>query len=73
MAGNLAEWVSDWHGGYPSGDQTDPRGPSSGTERVVRGGSWRQSNPADFTTTLRARDVPTATNAAYGFRCIWTP
>ena len=73
MAGNLAEWVSDWHGGYPSGDQTDPRGPSSGSMRVVRGGSWRESNPNAFTTTARGGDVPTATNAAYGFRCIWTP
>jgi len=73
MAGNLAEWVSDWDGAYPSSDQMDPRGPSSGSMRIVRGGSWRQSNPSDFTTTARARDVPTATNAAYGFRCIWTP
>jgi formylglycine-generating enzyme len=73
MAGNLAEWVSDWHGAYPSSDQTDPRGPSSGSMRVVRGGSWRDSNPSAFTTTARGSDVPTATNAAYGFRCIWTP
>lgn len=73
MAGNLAEWVSDWHGGYPSGDQTDPRGPSSGTQRVLRGGSWRESNPSAFTTTARGSDVPTARNAAYGFRCVWTP
>ncbi|TAK20558.1 MAG: hypothetical protein EPO40_31355 [Myxococcaceae bacterium] len=73
MAGNLAEWVSDWHGGYPSGDQTDPRGPSSGTQRVLRGGSWRESNPSAFTTTSRGSDVPTARSAAYGFRCVWTP
>ncbi len=73
MAGNLAEWVADWHGAYPSGAQSDPRGPSSGTERVVRGGSWMQSTPSAFTATARASAPPTTASAAYGFRCIWTP
>lgn len=40
MHGNVWEWVQDWFGDYPSGHVTDPTGPSSGSYRVVRGGSW---------------------------------
>ncbi len=40
MLGNVWEWCSDWKGDYPSGSVTDPRGPSSGSCRVYRGGGW---------------------------------
>ena len=40
MLGNVWEWVQDWYGEYPSGSVTDPSGPSSGSFRVIRGGSW---------------------------------
>jgi formylglycine-generating enzyme required for sulfatase activity len=40
MAGNMWEWCWDWHASYPSASQTDPRGPASGSNRVIRGGSW---------------------------------
>jgi formylglycine-generating enzyme required for sulfatase activity len=40
MTGNVWEWVSDWFGTYPSTDQTNPQGPSSGSGRVIRGGCW---------------------------------
>ena len=40
MAGNVAEWVSDWYGSYPSGTVVDPQGPTSGEEYVMRGGSF---------------------------------
>jgi formylglycine-generating enzyme required for sulfatase activity len=43
MSGNVWEWCWDWDGSYPSGNQTDYKGPSSGTDRVDRGGGWSDS------------------------------
>ena len=40
MSGNVWEWCSDRYGDYSAGAQTNPQGPSSGSRRVLRGGSW---------------------------------
>jgi len=41
MSGNVKEWCQDWYCAYSSETQNNPKGPSSGSERILRGGSWR--------------------------------
>jgi formylglycine-generating enzyme required for sulfatase activity len=43
MLGNVWEWCSDWHGDYAIESQVDPMGPENGSNRVRRGGSWRNA------------------------------
>ncbi|MDO9289258.1 MAG: SUMF1/EgtB/PvdO family nonheme iron enzyme [Thermodesulfovibrionales bacterium] len=45
MSGNVLEWVSDWHGDkyYSKSPKNNPKGPNSGSLRVLRGGSWGYS------------------------------
>ena len=40
MSGNVWEWCQDWKGSYSSGSQTNPKGPTTGSGRVNRGGGW---------------------------------
>ncbi len=56
--GNVWEWCWDWHGDYPSGSVTDPAGPSSGADRVLRGGSWDSSLARSCRSANRNHDDP---------------
>jgi formylglycine-generating enzyme required for sulfatase activity len=67
MSGNVQEWCQDWFGEYQSGQFTDPTGPSSGYQRVLRGGSWYL--PASWIRSAFRRGVnPETRSQGFGFR-----
>ncbi len=77
MAGNVAEWCWDWHAAYSATYETNPTGPATGTDRVLRGGSWY--NDA-FNARCSERGIylwlgapPEYTSAFVGFRCVRGP
>jgi formylglycine-generating enzyme required for sulfatase activity len=72
LAGNVYEWVADWYGAYPSGQQENPTGPVAGSHRVIRSGSWDNSW-SGVRTTYRNYDLPRARYSNYGFRCVSAP
>ena len=69
MAANVSEWVRDWYGPYQSGDTQNPEGPSSGTARVIRGGSWF-SYYRVIRATYRVGGNPADADCVFGFRCV---
>jgi formylglycine-generating enzyme required for sulfatase activity len=69
MAGNVWEWVWDWHAEYPGGLVTDPRGPESGSARLLRGGGWVGA-AEDCRAADRLPHPPTRRNYHIGFRAV---
>jgi len=70
MLGNVREWTGDWYGNYPR-RATDPTGPTTGTQRVFRGGSWAGdalwARAAD-----RGTEAPDGRYGNLGFRLVRT-
>jgi len=71
MAGNVWELVADRYAAYDTqASAVEPTGPVTGSERTLRGGSWR-SPPHTLRVTARARIPETERRADVGFRCAY--
>ena len=69
MSGNVYEWCNDWYGTYSSGAQTDPQGATSGSYRVLRGGSWNFYTPL-LRSANRSGSDPDYRRNDNGFRAV---
>jgi formylglycine-generating enzyme required for sulfatase activity len=68
LAGNAAEWIHDWCSYSPGGlPATDPTGPLTGTERVLRGGGY-DAELGELRGAARTSDSPANRYDDYGFR-----
>jgi formylglycine-generating enzyme required for sulfatase activity len=74
MTGNVAEWVADYYDEnyYQKAPYRDPKGPDQGEQRVIRGGSWRETK-RNARPSKRFQAKPWRHDITIGFRCAKDP
>ncbi len=72
MIGNVWEWCSDRYGSYSSSAQSNPTGPSSGSDRVLRGGGWGNF-ARSCRVSYRYNGGPGGRYGSIGFRLVLCP
>jgi formylglycine-generating enzyme required for sulfatase activity/cytochrome oxidase Cu insertion factor (SCO1/SenC/PrrC family) len=71
MTGNVFQWINDWYekAYYQESPKDNPRGPDSGTYRVLRGGSWFHT-PLYSRVSYRLWGAPDTRFYDIGFRLV---
>jgi formylglycine-generating enzyme required for sulfatase activity len=71
IAANVHEWCADWHdrGYYQRSPASNPAGPSGGSRRASRGGSWRHAITISR-SAARSKLDPSFRYTDYGFRTV---
>lgn len=75
MSGNVCEWVADWYKAdyfYNKQDWSEPTGPTSGSTRVIKGGSWYDDTDI-LRVSARYGFDPNKSYYDVGFRCVNEP
>lgn len=67
MGGNVSEWCSDWAGDYSYVAENNPKGPSSGTKKIYRGGNWLSDEQSCQSSNRSASSVDSKSGTR-GFR-----
>ncbi len=72
MSGNVMEWCQDWYGPYSSASVINPTGPATGSNRLLRGGSWGWSSYF-CRSSRRDGHFPNVADIDIGFRVARNP
>lgn len=69
MHGNIGEWCNDWYGEYDLKVTSNPQGPETGEQKVLRGGGWRDA-AVNCRSACRDKVHPGNRGAGMGFRLV---
>jgi len=71
--GNVWEWTSDWFEEYAEGELSNPRGPTTGERKVIRGGGFNGGVSLWLNPAFRYHQLASASSHGIGFRCASDP